>query len=182
MGREIRRVPPNWEHPLTSAADVREHGLPAWRAGEYWPMFDETFDEAADEWEGGLQAWIARVHPDQIKDPDWTKTRRYWESAGGPPDRTYYRPAFIAEPTWYQVYETVSEGTPVSPPFETPEELVDYLAANGDFWAQKRGTPPPSREAAEAFVRDGFGMTGILMPGGKFLDAYDQAALPKTKG
>lgn len=31
---------------------------------------------------------------------------------------------------WYQLWETTSEGSPVSPPFETPEELAKYLADN----------------------------------------------------
>lgn len=31
---------------------------------------------------------------------------------------------------WWQVWETVSEGSPVSPAFETPEELAHYLADN----------------------------------------------------
>jgi hypothetical protein len=64
------------------------------------------------------------------------------------------------EMTWYQVYETVSEGTPVTPPFETQSELVEYLVANGDFWDQrcrKEGSSimecaPWSRKQAEAFV------------------------------
>ena len=33
MGREIRKVPPNWEHP--KKAD-----------GTYHPMYDEYFDDA----------------------------------------------------------------------------------------------------------------------------------------
>ena len=62
--------------------------------------------------------------------------------------------------TWWQVYETVSEGTPVTPPFETQEELVEYLVANGDFWDQSRrakgGSSMPCgpwpREQAKKFV------------------------------
>lgn len=32
---------------------------------------------------------------------------------------------------WYQVWETTSEGSPISPAFETPEELARWLADNG---------------------------------------------------
>jgi hypothetical protein len=32
------------------------------------------------------------------------------------------------EATWFQAWETVTEGTPVTPPFATTDELVDYLA------------------------------------------------------
>jgi hypothetical protein len=65
-------------------------------------------------------------------------------------------------PTWFQVYETVSEGTPVTPPFATKEELVDYLVANGDFWDQHRGDGGWSRENAEAFVGAGFAMSLVV--------------------
>ena len=171
MGREIRRVPPNGEHPRITSQDIYDYGEIG-KIGAYRLCYDETFDEAADAWEIALGQWIAGDHPSQLRHPDLTKGKRYWEWRWTPPDRRYYRPAFTEEPTWYQVYEDVSEGTPVSPPFETAEELIDYLAANGDFWAQKSGTPPPTREAAAQFVRNGFGFSG-LFAGGKVYDAYD---------
>ena len=31
---------------------------------------------------------------------------------------------------WYQVWETTSEGSPISPAFETPEELAEWLEVN----------------------------------------------------
>ncbi len=49
----------------------------------------------------------------------------------------------------------MSEGTPVSPPFATEDELIDYLAKNGDEWDQKRGDRPWGRQQAERFVRGG---------------------------
>lgn len=55
----------------------------------------------------------------------------YWEYEP-PPDPDRHRPAFGAEATWYQVYETVTEGTPVTPPFETLAELVDWLVEKGE--------------------------------------------------
>lgn len=57
---------------------------------------------------------------------------------------------------WWQVWETVSEGSPVTPAFATREELIDYLVANGDAWDQKRGDGGWSRENAESFVGDGW--------------------------
>lgn len=74
-----------------------------------------------------------------------------------------YRPDWKPEEaTWFQMYETVSEGTPVTPPFETREELVEYLVANGCFWDQKRRArglsgdwmrcSPWTREEATKFV------------------------------
>ena len=62
------------------------------------------------------------------------------------------------EPTCYQMYETVSEGTPVTPVFETEDELVDYLVNVGTFWNQKY-----SREAAEAFVKTGWAPSFVML-------------------
>jgi hypothetical protein len=73
----------------------------------------------------------------------------------------------------------VSEGTPVSPPFATKEELADYLAERGDFWDQKRcltpewvtlwgGTPGISgwgKEAAYRFVNAGWAPSMIATGG-----------------
>jgi len=75
MGRKIRSVPPDWEHPKD------------WK-GHYKPLFDRPYEPSAQDW------------------------------AGGPPDKEYYRPAWTEEEaTAFQMYETVSEGTPVSPFF-----------------------------------------------------------------
>lgn len=42
---------------------------------------------------------------------------------------------WIDPPTgeWWQLWETVSEGSPVSPAFATPEELADWLTDNHDL-------------------------------------------------
>ncbi len=138
MGREIRRVPPNWEHPKNEYDN-------------YIPMHDETFDEAFTEYTEAYNAWKNKTHEDydeSISFGDWF--------GGIHPEG--YRPEFKEEPTWYQVYETVSEGTPVTPPFETKEELVEYLVENGTFWDERRvrdGRQKKAgwnRESAERFV------------------------------
>jgi hypothetical protein len=142
MGREIRRVPPNWEHPKDE------------RDGGYIPMYDEDFDTALAEWVTGYELWKKREHPDYNQD-DYERYQ-YWEMESKPPDPESYRPKFETEPTWYQVYETVSEGTPVTPPFATKEELVNYLVEHGDFWDQRRRHGGWSRDNAERFVNIGW--------------------------
>ena len=140
MGREIRRVPPNWEHPKDEK-------------GEYLSMYDEEYETVANEWFNDCIAWFNGTHKDIINDPDLKKEYPfYWEYEGDPPDRNYYRPKFTEDPTWFQVYQTVSEGSPVTPPFATKEELVEYLVQNGDFWDQKRRHGGWNRENAERFV------------------------------
>lgn len=143
MGREIRKVPPNWEHPKQAQ----------WADGRFQPMHNETFAKAAAEWKEEYAKWERGERPDYCSAEN--KELEYWEWNGMPPDRDYYRPWEDAEATWVQVWETVSEGTPVTPPFATPAELVDYLATNGDYWDQKRGDGPWPRTNAEKFVADG---------------------------
>lgn len=152
MGREIRRVPPNWQHPTDDS-------------GAYKPLHDETYKSAADDWKARLAAWENGQRPSCF-DPDKYAHYEFWEWEDNPPKRDYYLPEFDAEPAWFQAYETVSEGTPVSPPFETESELVNYLAEHGDFWCQKRpGERPPSRKAAEAFVSGGWVPSMVLSVG-----------------
>lgn len=168
MGREIRRVPPNWNHP-------KEH-----RAGreEFKTMYDERYVDAAREWKEGFAKWESGLRPEYQSNGDgykwvpkeeWSSNDIYdsdmdwWEYKGTPGDRDDYRPWSDEEATWFQVWETVSEGTPVTPPFATKEELVDYLTANGDFWDQARRKEgrssmpcgPWDRAAAERFVNAG---------------------------
>ena len=143
MGREIRMVPPNWQHPRNER-------------GRYLPMFDESYEDAARRWKDDFAAWERGERPSY-----WSADEgpaEFWDWEGMPPRDEHYRPAWPdGAATWMQAYETVSEGTPVSPPFATPEELVDYLVEHGDFWCQQRpDESPPSREAAEAFVRGGW--------------------------
>ena len=152
MGREIRRVPANWEHPKQE------------RYGDdrYQPMHDERFEDAVKEWKDGFAAWERGERPSYYTREEECE---FWEYEGDPPEREYYRPYTDEEATWWQVYETVSEGTPVSPPFATPDELIEYLATRGDFWDQKRGDGPWNRAAAERFVKSGWAPSMIVTDG-----------------
>lgn len=149
MGRELRQVPPNWEHPVVERRSGRDG---------FQPMRNERFEDAAAAWKAKFAAWERGERPNYC-DADDAKME-FWEWSGGPPEREYYRPWRDEEATWWQVWETVSEGTPVTPPFATKKELVDYLVANGDFWDQSRRKEgrtsipcdPWSRKAAESFV------------------------------
>jgi hypothetical protein len=130
MGREIRRVPPNWEHPINEK-------------GKFEPLCGENYHMVSATW---------------IEDfNEYQKTKKirntvgvyqyYWEY-DPPPNEDDYVNYTEADATWYQVYETISEGTPLTPPFETEQELIEYLVNNKDYWAQG----PFEREVAERFV------------------------------
>jgi hypothetical protein len=159
MGREIRMVPANWEHPIRDPRnDLYGHG-------GYQPMYDETFAEVFAKWlddfdrirSGALEPIEVQCYPNGLA--DWLNDE------GVPPNPAYYRPYTDDEAAWFQVWETVSEGTPVTPPFETRAELADYLATRGDFWDQKRGDPPWNRQAAEKFVSAGWAPSMMVSAG-----------------
>lgn len=152
MGREIRMVPPNWQHPKNER-------------GHLQPMFDEHIDEAVANWladfdrvrRGELKEWEEECFKGEGKN-----TLAKWLSDNGPPDPAYHRPWKDGEATWFQVWETVSEGTPVSPPFASREELVAYLVEGGDDWDRKRGRGGYTRAEAEAFVELGSAPTAVV--------------------
>ncbi len=162
MGREIRRVPADWEHPKMQTINYRTGTMDE----SYQPLFDQPFEERAREWMDAAIAW------DRGDDPDCKKYKSkhpfYWTWAGDPPNPKYYRPKWTTYPTHYQVYETVSEGTPVTPHFGTKAELVDYLVKYGDEWDQKRtkegrqSTAGWPRKNAESWYWSSFDLAFLL--------------------
>ena len=139
MSREIRRVPFGWQHPK------RENG-------SYQPMFDKDYKAVKDEWLNELKEWQEGTHEDYDPEQD------YWEYYGNPPDRDFYRPTWETVPDCYQVYEDVSEGTPVSPVFETQDEMKEWLLAEGY-----------SEFASEKFIEHGWAPSGVVFPGKGFV-------------
>ena len=118
MGRKIRRVPLGWQHPV----DYR---------GNYKPLHDETWREA-------MRSWLDDY------DDEW-ETWTDEDDIEAPPRPEYYRPEWSEEPTAYQVYETVSEGTPKSPVFATQDDLRAWLLEQGH-----------SEKAADNFIAGGW--------------------------
>lgn len=104
MGREVRMVPEGWEHPTT-------------QTGRCKPLLD-GYEEALEEFAGA------------IKEMGLTEAIDYY--SGGPISEDYMLVGVPdSERTQYMMYEDTSEGTPLSPAFETPEELAKWLASNG---------------------------------------------------
>lgn len=79
------------------------------------------------------------------------------------------------------LYETVSEGTPVTPVFPTPEALIEHLCTVGQDWGQG----PMRRASAEQIVRSGFTMGSMVSVGGTVyrsdMDADILATLPNEQ-
>jgi hypothetical protein len=70
----------------------------------------------------------------------------------------------------WQLWETVSEGSPVTPVFATAEELIDHLATVG-----QRSSGPMRRSAAEVLVRSGSSLGSLVGIGGQLLDSAEDA-------
>jgi len=122
MGREVRRVPANWQHPMVE--HINRRGDIEVR---YQPMYDRPFAPAMREWYAAWEAWERGERPEGSEE-----CANFWDWDGGPPDPRYYRPDWPdSERTHLMMYEDTSEGTPISPAFKTPEELARWLADNG---------------------------------------------------
>ena len=79
----------------------------------------------------------------------------------------------VAGPEGWQVWETVSEGSPITPVFATGDELIEHLVAKGD----RNDGSTYSREGAMAFVKGaGWAPSGV-MSGGKMYSGIDAYAL-----
>ena len=167
MGREIRRVPKDWEHPQHERCNhwggIESHGEP----GDWWyqkclkPLHDEDYETAAQEWIANFELWQQGKHPHQN---DYCKY--YWEY-DSPPDEDLCRPAWTEnEAICYQIYETVSEGTPVSPVFESLESLSRWLVDQGY-----------SEKAALSFAKSGWVPSAVFSPATGFVSGIDIAGL-----
>jgi hypothetical protein len=128
MGREVRKVPADWQHPKDE------------RTGHYKPLYPgDRYESSRKNFEEklaaeGLQAAI-----------DW---------CGNAPDKNDYMPDWPeAERTHLMMYEDTSEGTPISPAFKTPEELARWLADNN---ASAFGNSGATYEQWLATIGDGY--------------------------
>ena len=123
MGREVRRVIAGWNHPKDESGEY----IPLFEGREYAPRVAE-WDIGASKWAEGLRDdWNGGWKPleDDEKDISFEK----W--SGERPKKEDYMPEWPEELlTHIMMYEDTSEGTPISPAFDTPEELAKWLVDN----------------------------------------------------
>lgn len=156
MGREVRMVPKGWQHPKRKTFDYRTMR----EVENYHPMNDRSFTEEMDEWYAEWKKWEAGTHEDI---DDENRAMKYWEWSGGPPDPEYYMPQWSAsERTHFMMYEDTTEGTPISPAFETPEELARWLADNN---ASAFGSDTASYESWLRVCKGGFAQSMVIENG-----------------
>ena len=143
MGREIRRVAANWNHPTDEK-------------GNYIPMHSSFPYNETEIQEGLRDGWLKGQSPNYgvAVMPQWPEAQR----------------------VHIQVYETVTEGTPVTPHFGTKEELAKYLSENGDFAYQKGYSaisPKPTYDQAIRFIEDGYVPSMMFSPVTGLVSTYN---------
>lgn len=114
MGREARRVPANWQHPKDNLH------------GHFIGLHGGSYAERAKEWDEENAKWERGEFPDDADEGHRSRPYDQWD--GPRPLSSDYMPDWPeAERTHIMMYETTSEGTPISPAFATPEELARWL-------------------------------------------------------
>lgn len=96
------------------------------------------------------------------------------EDHNGPPNPAEYMPEWPeTEKTMIMMYETCSEGTPISPAFETPEELARWLTDNE---ASAFGRFTATYEQWLDTCRRGWAVGAVATPGHGFESGVAAAA------
>lgn len=156
MGREVRRVPADWKHP--------KHWTPCLHGMEerHKPLSPgEDYQRLVDEWDKECAKWKAGERPDYCTGESRLLCYEQW--AGQRPHRDDYMPNWPAEQrTHLMMYEDTSEGTPISPAFETPEELARWLVDNN---ASAFGSETASYEGWLRVARGGFACSAVIQDG-----------------
>jgi hypothetical protein len=152
MGREVRMVPADWKHPT-------QEGFYSDGSIRYSSLFDGSdFEARAADWDEEAAKWDRGEFPSYAEDSD--KAGSYAEWAGDRPDPSDYMPNWPeAERTHYMMYETTSEGSPISPAFATPEELAKWLADNG---ASSFGASTASYESWLRVCKGGWAPSAVV--------------------
>jgi len=136
MGREVRMVPADYVHPVYSEEETWEH--PRLR-GRFKPLFYATPEKFAEtvaqyklqkaQWKKGYTLdWVSGDFvPKSVEESCATFSEWY----GEPPQASDYMLIPKEQQTHYMMFETVTEGTPISPVFPTAEALAKWLAETG---------------------------------------------------
>jgi len=174
MGREVRMVPKDWQHPK------REDG-------RYIPLLKGNFAVDDADWDEQYAAWQrgevrAYGKGDQRWEPKCAaalacSTYTEWNRRRPSPDD--YMPVFPeGTATMLMMYEDTSEGTPISPAFETPEELARWLA---DTNASAFGGSGATYEQWLSTCKRGWAISAVLTDG-NLVSGVEGLAVIATSG
>lgn len=175
MGRELRMVHPDWEHPTDG---FYNDGAP-----RYVPLFQgynkavSTWDENFAQWRNGFkESWLPGTskwvpHGIPCGESIAKDLESFTDWYGSPPKSDQYMPEWAPnEATKLVMYEDTSEGTPISPKFDTPEELAQWLADTG---ASAFGSMTASYESWLATIKQGYSVGAVIEVGGELVSGVD---------
>lgn len=160
MGREVRRVPVGYVHPKDKVT------------GRLIPKFI-GYEEDLQRWAFGAMKWLEGLdvtwkgeeRPIPIRESTGQKYESYEEWNGDRPEPENYMLVGVphAERTMLMMFETCTEGTPISPAFKTAEELARWLADNE---ASAFGASTASYEAwLNLCQEEGSAFSAMIVPG-----------------
>jgi len=167
MGREIRMVPKGWNHPV----DNRGNHIPLMKVP--WSNAAAEWDDEFAHWQNGemldYSTWPER-RTFKPKEKSALKYASFEEWHGARPVKEEYMPEWPeGKATMLVMYENTSEGTPISPAFETPEALAHWLADNN---ASAFGGMTATYEQWLATCKAGWSVS-MVMESGKMISGVE---------
>ena len=174
MGIQLYHVPADWKHPTDSDYRARRDSMLAYQPPQNakWRTLymDESWGEATLAWWGERIVYrltrLVAYWPSVlgwIEEPMAIRFPHDDESDNTPPKHFDYRPRWRKrDMTHVQLYETVSEGTPISPVMPSVEALADWCAAQTrEVWVSTR----MDRDGwLRFFGRGGWAPSGVVTP------------------
>ncbi len=163
----------NWREELR---EVRERDGHEWTFGVEYHLTGYKGHEDTEATTHPFYTWSADGNteiPVEVRDEDHLHELLLAQKLTEEPTAEDYMPVFDApaESLGWCLYETVSEGTPVTPVFATAEGLIEHLATVGQDWDQK----PLRRASAEAIVSSGGTFGSMVSVGGRLFDSTKDA-------
>lgn len=112
MGRRLVRVPPGWQHPRINLDPAKP----------YLPLFTSNFASDLAIYRAERASWERGFGPEGTED-----TYEEWD--GPEPNPLDYLPQWsYLDATHWQVYETVTEGSPITAVHADPQSAIEELA------------------------------------------------------
>ncbi len=128
--------------------------------------------DACDKWSAVRKIILAAG----IRKKNWGEcphckgTGRLWDSRENEVASNRWRRKEPPKGAGYQIWETVSEGSPISPVFAKPEDLADWMATPGHGWRTDQGT---SRDQWLAFIRGPGWASSLVVQNGKVMSGVE---------
>lgn len=160
----------SWE---SDGAELARREGSEWR---FWSEYCLTGYQGQDDTEPTIHPFDESGLPVDVRDADHLHELLTARHEASRPDPADYMPEFPeGTAVGWCMYETTSEGTPLSPVFETPEELARWLADTG---ASAFGSRTATYEQWLATCRAGWAPSAVGV-GGALLSGVETTTTPK---